>query len=236
MDNYTISNLVLIILDTKNNYYARKYAEEVLKRRLKYFATNYYDVMNEEEKRINKRGFDVTNYLFSKNPTLQQLMELYFTYSCCNNSNDNLLLFSEKHLCNNMNFVSSFFDNICDMQIDRIDDLIDFVKNTHEKESLRLAKKLLVNRKHQMYDEQQKEFSGLNKLEFNEALLYFDDYKFKPLSFINNPTLHRLYGLKVVLNDSNRLKQQKQILLNSVDTVDYNTPVMQKAFARILTK
>jgi len=236
MDNYTISNLVLIILDTKNNYYARKYAEEELKSRLKYFATNYYDVMNEEEKRINKRGFDVNNYLFSKTPTLQQLMELYFTYSCCNNSNDNLLLFSEKHLCNNMNFVSSFFDNICDIQIDRIDDLLDFIKNTHEKESLRLAKKLLVNRKHQMYDEQQKEFSGLNKLGFNEALLYFDDYKFKPLSFMNNPTLHRLYGLNVVLNDSNRLKQQKQILLNSSASVDYNTPVMQKAFARILTK
>ena len=41
-----------MILDSKNNYYARKYAEKELKRRLKLIDSDYYKFMDEEEKRI----------------------------------------------------------------------------------------------------------------------------------------------------------------------------------------
>lgn len=236
MNNYTISNLVLIILDSKNNYYARMYAEKELKRRLKLIDSDYYKFMDEEEKRINKRGFNINNYLFSKNPTLQQLMELYFSYVYNNDANQNMLLFSERHLCNNKNFASLFFDEICDIQIDRIDDLIDFVVESNEKENLRLAKELLLKRKRNIDEKYKKTTRKIDKLKYNEALLYLRDYKFIPLKSIDKQEIQKLYGLGLTLKDSSRLKQQKQLLLNSVKLVDYNTKIMNEAFTKILKK
>ena len=159
-----------------------------------------------------------------------------FSYVYYNDASKNMLLFSERHLCNNQNFASPFFDEICDIQIDRIDDLIDFVVESNEKENLRLAKELLLKRKRNIDEKYKKTTRKIDKLKYNEALLYIRDYKFIPLKSIDKQEIQKLYGLGLTLKDSSRLKQQKQLLLNSVKLVDYNTKIMNEAFTKILKK
>lgn len=236
MRSLTISNLVLIILNNSNNDELRKQAEMELKRRLKYNKVSYDEVLYEEGIRIEQRGFDINNYLFSNNPTIQQLMELYFSYVYNNSWNNNLLLFSERHLCNQMNFCSSFFDKICENAINKINDELEFLLfnfngdfiNLH---NLEVARNILQKRKKYMLEEQQKEFRKLDILEFNESLLYFDDYG---CNYSKNDILNRLYGLKFVLSDSMKLKKQKNSLLKqSKDSlVNYNSEIIQKSLTR----
>ena len=55
---------------------------------------------------------------------LQQLMESYFKYCYNKKYNENGLLFSEKHLCNDCDFGSPFFSRICDKEIARLNKVI----------------------------------------------------------------------------------------------------------------
>ena len=99
MKKFTISNLVLIVLSDKYPDSLRKYAEIELRRRFRNVAWDINDFIDKENKKIEKRGLDINNYLFSKNLDMQKLMEVYFLYYYGYSQNEDDLLFSEKHIC-----------------------------------------------------------------------------------------------------------------------------------------
>ena len=127
----SISNLILVILNDKNDDTLRKCAEIELKRRIRNVGWDYDDLLHFDDKVIKKRGLDVDNYLISPNVNMQQLMETYFMfdkdtelyylfdkdtesyYLSDKYTDTNYLLFSEKHLCNEIGFAEPFFRKIC---------------------------------------------------------------------------------------------------------------------------
>ncbi len=80
-----------------------------LRKRIKNVGWKYDDLLHFDDKVIKKRGLDIDQYLISPNVNMQQLMEIYFTYAWQTNCDSNYLLFSEKHLCNEVDFGDSFF-------------------------------------------------------------------------------------------------------------------------------
>lgn len=113
----SILNLILIILNDKNDDILRKYAEIELRKRIKNVGCEFDDLLHFDDKVIQKRGLDVNNYLISPNINMQQLMETYFMYDWQTNYESNYLLFSEKHLCNNVDFGDVFFTKVCTREI-----------------------------------------------------------------------------------------------------------------------
>lgn len=105
----SISNLILLILNSKNSDILRKCAEIELRKRIKNVGWKYDDLLHFDDKVIEERGLDIDNYLISPNVNMQQLMETYFLYSKDTNYDSNFLLFSEKHLCNELDFAEPFF-------------------------------------------------------------------------------------------------------------------------------
>lgn len=100
----SISNLILIILNDKNNDILRKCSEIELRKRIKNVGLEFDDLLHFDDKVIQKRGLDVNNYLISPNI----IMETYFMYDWQTNYDSNYLLFSEKHLCNDVDFGDTF--------------------------------------------------------------------------------------------------------------------------------
>lgn len=165
-----ISHLSLIILNEKNEYLLRKCAETELKTRLKFLNCDYKELLDFDSKNIKIRGLDINNYLFCPNPTMQQLMELYFTCSYNSRYFENHLLFSEKHLCNNMNFLSNFFDKICDAEIQNLKNRIKTAKSRENHNTLVLFKRALEKRKYSMKEDKEENYSTITKiLEYNEC-------------------------------------------------------------------
>ena len=91
-----ISSLILIILNNNNTDFLRKYAEIELRKRIRNFGCEYDDFLHIEDAVIKERGLNINDYLISPKVNMQQLIETYFLYS----KDTNRLLFSEKHLCN----------------------------------------------------------------------------------------------------------------------------------------
>lgn len=239
-----ISHLVLIILDEKNNICLRKFAEIELKERIKHLGTQYDDLMQSELEVINKRGLDIENYLFSTNPNMQQLMELYFNEVYATKFEDSKILFSERHLCTDMNFMAKFFDKICDIEIANLSRRINSKYLQSDKYTLMLFKKALEQRKKEIAEERKTIYKGSEILEFNSALNYLDDnILISPGSNISDEEFYRmqisklqqikyiiltildesifdydifqnLYGMKKVLEDSSKLGSQRRILLS----------------------
>ena len=121
LKHISISNLILIILNDKNSDILRKCAEIELRKRIKNVGWEFNDLLHFDDKVIQKRGLDVNNYLISQNVDMQQLMETYFMYDWQINYDSNYLLFSEKHLCNDVDFGDSFFSKICAREIKNLD-------------------------------------------------------------------------------------------------------------------
>lgn len=117
----SISNLILVILNDKNDDILRKCAEFELKKRIRNVGWEYDDLLHFDDKVIKKRGLDVDNYLISPNVNMQQLMETYFLYNHDTDYYSNYLLFSEKHLCNEIDLFEPFFRKICAKEIKNID-------------------------------------------------------------------------------------------------------------------
>lgn len=175
----SISNLILIILNDKNNDLLRKCAEIELKKRIKNVSCAYDDILHFDDKVIKKRGLDVDNYLISPNVNMQQLMEVYFNYNKGTNYYTNDLLFSEKHLCNEMEFGDRFFGKVVAEEIKNLDRRINESDTTIEKELFIFVKQMLEER--QKVAESVREESKQEKdnfIEFlcsNEAMCQFDD-------------------------------------------------------------
>ena len=145
----SISNLILIILNSENRDILRKYAEVELRKRIRNVGWKYDDLLHFDDKVIEERGLDVDNYLISPNVNMQQLMETYFLYSKDTNYDSNYLLFSEKHLCNEADFTAPFFRKICKREIENIDKRIKKQNLETEKQILLAIKYMLVERQQQ---------------------------------------------------------------------------------------
>ena len=241
--NLTISNMSLFLLDKNTPSLVKKDLEVNLRKIIKNIGWNYDDLLNEEEKRINRRGFGVENYLFCDRPSMQQLMELYFTESYDSLIKDSNLLFSERHLCNNMNFMANFFTKICDLQIIKLKDRLSNSSqlSSLEKDILCFFKRVLEKRYVDMKERKNNYYNGSDVLEFNEAVKLLKTYNlyvpnnniissdlnqfnesklsvklrniFSNSSFVNNDFCQDLLALKIVLMDSMKLKVQKDILI-----------------------
>ena len=145
----SISNLILLILNSKNSDILRKCAEIELRKRIKNVGWKYDDLLHFDDKVIEERGLDIDNYLISPNVNMQQLMETYFLYSKDTNYDSNFLLFSEKHLCNELDFAEPFFRKICKREIENIDKRIKKQNLETEKQILLAIKYMLVERQQQ---------------------------------------------------------------------------------------
>lgn len=107
-----ISNLILVILNKNNTDILRKCAEIELRKRIRNFGCEYDDFLHIDDKVIKERGLNINNYLISPNVDMQQLMETYFLYAKDTHYYANGLLFSEKLLCNKLDFKIEFFSEI----------------------------------------------------------------------------------------------------------------------------
>ena len=244
----TISGLSLIILNDKNSTIMRNCAEIELKRRIKNLGWKFDDLLHMDDKTIATRGLDINSYLIGPDPTIQQLMEIYFNYYYEKKSSESQLLFSERHICTDLTFLSPFFNNIRNIEITNLSKRIKKCDNEKEKEYLRTFKFALEQKKNEMNKVKEKYYQGIELLEFNEALqclgqedlLEFgknlteeEIYKIglSPLrmlkydimlslndSVFDADAIDTLYGLKKIIEDSRRLSTQKQKLHNEALT------------------
>lgn len=244
----TISGLSLIILNDKNSTIMRNCAEIELKRRIKNLGWKFDDLLHMDDKTIATRGLDIISYLIGPEPTIQQLMEIYFNYYYEKKSSESQLLFSERHICTDLTFLSPFFNNIRNIEITNLSKRIKKCDNEKEKEYLRTFKFALEQKKNEMNKVKEKYYQGIELLEFNEALqclgqedlLEFgknlteeEIYKIglSPLrmlkydimlslndSVFDADAIDTLYGLKKIIEDSRRLSTQKQKLHNEALT------------------
>lgn len=244
----TISGLSLIILNGKNSTIMRNCAEIELKRRIKNLGWKFDDLLHMDDKTIATRGLDINSYLIGPDPTIQQLMEIYFNYYYEKKMSESQLLFSERHICTDLTFLSPFFNNIRNIEITNLSKRIKRYDNESEKEYLRTFKFALEQKKNEMNKVKEKYYQGIELLEFNEALqclgqeelLEFgknlteeEIYKIglSPIrmlkydimvslndSVFDADAIDTLYGLKKIIEDSKRLSTQKQKLHNEALT------------------
>lgn len=244
----TISGLSLIILNDKNSTIMRNCAEIELKRRIKNLGWKFDDLLHMDDKTIATRGLDINSYLIGPDPTIQQLMEIYFNYYYEKKMSESQLLFSERHICTDLTFLSPFFNNIRNIEITKLNKRIKRCDNESEKEYLRTFKFALEQKKNEMNKVKEKYYQGIELLEFNEALqclgqedlLEFgknlteeEIYKIglSPIrmlkydimvslndSVFDADAIDTLYGLKKIIEDSKRLSTQKQKLHNEALT------------------
>lgn len=165
----SISNLILVILNNKNNDSLRKYAEIELKRRIRNVGWKYDDLLHFDDKVIKERGFEIDNYLISPNVNMQQLIETYFMYNHDNDYNSNYLLFSEKHLCNEADLFEPFFRKICAREIKNID---------------KICTKEILNSNKEYYDTLMLAHQKLLFRQQKAKQVIRDAYKFDPIEIL----------------------------------------------------
>ena len=194
----SVSNLVLIILNDNNDKYLRKFAEVELRRRIRNVSMDYDEFLHYDDKVIQKRGLDIDNYLISPNVNMQQLMEAYFTY---NRSNE--LLFSEKHLCNEVAFAEPFFRRICSREIKNLEKRIDSSDIKSEIELLLSFQNMLIERKNISRTilkdtiEKPDEYLGLEFIFSNAAYDHFGFLEHQYLYNISDEEAYDLYCSKL---------------------------------------
>ena len=153
---------------------------------------------------------------------IQQLMETYFTYAWQTNCDSNYLLFSEKHLCNEVDFGDSFFTKVCKREIKNLDKRIDASKEKSQKEILLSIKKMLEERNQAI---KQSKLEILNKypvelLCHNEAMYQLDDNLFH--EFLQNYSDEEMYKLL-----STRLGILKCWILETLNDTVYDLDLVQ---------
>lgn len=141
----SISALILVIINDSYNDDLRRCAEVELRSRLKHFGWDYDDLLHFDDRAIKERGLEIDNYLVSPNVDMQLLMETYFKY-CYNLSGyQSHLLFSEKHLCNDLDG-NPFFRIVCAEEIKNIDKRLAYETDPKEREHLTVVKNALLQR------------------------------------------------------------------------------------------
>lgn len=219
-----ISHLILIILNDKYGSISREFAEIELKLRIKKLDIEFDDLLQFDDKVIKSRGLDIDNYLISKNVDMQKLMETYFKYDKDKGGEyySEELLFSEKHLCNELDLGEPFFRKVCLREIKNINNRLDKIEDLSEKELLVNVKNTLERRNlktneaiKQVYD---KEFLE-EILTINEAFNQIGDscYNFAP-----EMSNEELYKMRI-----SKLKRIKYSLLEVIDDYIFDLDMVQ---------
>ena len=219
-----ISHLILIILNDKYGSISREFAEIELKLRIKKLDIEFDDLLHFDDKVIKSRGLDIDNYLISKNVDMQKLMETYFKYDKDKGGEyySEELLFSEKHLCNELDLGEPFFRKVCLREIKNINNRLDKIEDLSEKELLVNVKNTLERRNlktneaiKQVYD---KEFLE-EILTINEAFNQIGDFCY---DFVPKMSNEELYKMRI-----SKLKRIKYSLLEAIDDYIFDLDMVQ---------
>lgn len=224
LKHISISNLILIILNDKNSDILRKCAEIELRKRIKNVGWEFDDLLHFDDKAIQKRGLDVNNYLISQNVDMQQLMETYFMYDWQTNYDSNYLLFSEKHLCNDVDFGDSFFSKICAREIKNLDKRFKNTTVESQKEIL-LSFKQLLEERNKSFKQSKQEILKDDPIELlchNEAMYQLDGYIGTCHEFLYNCSDEERYKLL-----SSRLGILKIAILETLNDTLYDPDLVQ---------
>lgn len=220
----SISNLILIILNDKNDDILRKYAEIELRKRIKNVGCEFDDLLHFDDKVIQKRGLDVNNYLISPNINMQQLMETYFMYDWQTNYDSNYLLFSEKHLCNNVDFGDVFFTKVCTREIKNLNRRLQNSTSESQKKVLLSIKQILEER-NRTFKQSKQEILKDDPIELfchNEAMYQLDDDIETCHEFLQNCSDEERYKLL-----SSKLGMLKIVILNILNDTLYDPDLVQ---------
>ena len=224
LKSISISNLILIILNNKNNDILRKCAEVELKRRIRNVGWEYDDLLHFDDKVIKERGLELDNYLISPNVNMQQLMETYFIFDKDADYDSNYLLFSEKHLCNEVDFAATFFRKICSIEIKNIDKRINGSDITLQKEALLFIKQMLLERqkKAKQTIREIKKNDPVELLCANEAMYQLDSSHALCHEFLYNISDEERYDIL-----SSKLGMLKANILESLNDSLYDPDIIQ---------
>ena len=242
----SISNLILIILNKDYSDTVRKCAEVELRNRVRHLDIEFDDLVHLDDKVISERGLDIDAYLLSPRVSLQQLIESYFKYCYHKKSNDNGLLFSEKHLCNDCDFGSPFFSKICDKEISRLDKVIGNGTYTDNHDEIVAREMLSIrNKTNQQTKIELLKDDPIELLFYNDAVDQLDDATLEPYynlgdeekykyfksnfgrfmidfsvmlsdSILDNDLIQYLYGLHFVKKDAKKLRYQRKLLMDQI--------------------
>ena len=252
----SLSNLSLIMLNKENSKEVRNAAEKEIQRRFKGTSCEFEQFREYEQRSIDKRGTDKENYLIGNNPSMQQLMDIYFRYVADRIYLDNIL-FSELHFCNN-DCRNAFFSTIVDLEYERINERLENHKtDINSMETLMLVEERLRDRQDEIYVFKSKEGAGSNfiydiMLDANfktnlkilkkvcelfeadyEALKFDKSFGYDSIDSIKTLSENlELAQINAFLkSDFRRLKNQKRILLNDLQTgnpVNYESDSISK--------
>lgn len=220
----SISNLILIILNAKNNDILRKCAEIELRKRIKNVGWEFNDLLHFDDKVIQKRGLDINNYLISPNINMQQLMETYFMYDWQTNYDSNYLLFSEKHLCNDVDFGDTFFTKVCFREIRNLNKRLQNSTSESQKEVLLSIKQILEER-NKSFKKSKQEILKDDPIELlchNEAMYQLDGDIGTCHEFLQNCSDEEKYKLL-----SSRLGMLKIGILETLNDTLYDPDLVQ---------
>lgn len=220
----SISNLILIILNDKNNDILRKYAETELRKRIKNVEWEFDDLLHFDDKVIQKRGLDVNNYLISLNINMQQLMETYFMYDWQTDYDSNYLLFSEKHLCNDVDFGDTFFTKVCAREIRNLNSRLQNPSSKSQREVLLSIKQILEKRNKSFKQSKQKILKDdpIELLCHNEAMYQLEQDSGTCHEFLQNCSDEAMYKLL-----SSRLGMLKIGILETLNDTLYDSDLVQ---------
>ncbi|MCI6266789.1 MAG: hypothetical protein MR598_08105 [Erysipelotrichaceae bacterium] len=220
----SISNLILIILNDKNNDILRKCAEVELRKRIKNVGWEFDDLLHFDDKVIQKRGLDVNNYLISPNINMQQLMETYFMYDWQTNYDSNYLLFSEKHLCNDVDFGDTFFTKVCTREIRNLNRRLENSTSESQKKVLLSIKQILEERNKSLKKSKQEILKDdpIELLCHNEAMYQLDGDVGTCHEFLQNCSDEEIYKLL-----SSRLGLLKTGILETLNDTLYDPDLVQ---------
>ena len=220
----SISNLILIILNDKNDDILRKCAEIELRKRIKNVGWEFNDLLHFDDKVIQKRGLDVNNYLISSNINMQQLMETYFMYDWQTNYDSNYLLFSERHLCNDVDFGDTFFTKVCTREIKNLNRRLQNSTSESQKKVLLSIKQILEER-NRTFKQSKKEILRDDPIELfchNEAMYQLDGDVGTCHEFLQNCSDEEIYKLL-----SSKLGMLKFEILNILNNTLYDSDLVQ---------
>ena len=207
-----------------DNYDPLKCKEELLWMLGDTVGWKYDDLLHFDDKVIKERGLDVNNYLISPNVNMQQLMETYFIFDKDTDYDSNYLLFSEKHLCNEIDFAAPFFRKICSKEIKNLDRRINGSDITSQKEALISIKQMLLERQ-QKAKQAIREIRKDDPVELlcaNEAMFQLDSGPALCHEFLYNISDEERYDIL-----SSKLGMLKAGILESLNDSLYDPDIMQ---------
>lgn len=188
----SLSQLSLIIQSKRYLDSLRKEAEDELKKRMRDLTWNLDDFLDTEYYTLEKRGYNISSYLIATNVTSQQLIETYFLYKWNASetvSHDNLL-FSEKHLCNDLDYGLPFFTEFCKQEIQNINKRQNTSSSYNE-----IARMVLVRKALETRNEKLKKMQKAN-VKQNDAVNYFERFWNDPIFFGSNLTEEELKRMR----------------------------------------